>query len=138
MRKLVWSQPPVKHSYYKNASGEMHILGPWRLVDYWRWTREPNPYTLEPVQWLLLIWLLVRWIRVRDDRVLVAVGTHALVAVRARPPQLRMAPVVAGEADALYGGRPGIVDSTVLLLRSENQTPPARPRLSLSQRVPAR
>ena len=43
MRKMVWSQPSVKHSFYKNAFGEVHILSPWRLVDYWRWTREPNP-----------------------------------------------------------------------------------------------
>ena len=43
MRKLVWSQPSVKHSFYKNAFGEVHILSPWRLVDYWAWTREPNP-----------------------------------------------------------------------------------------------
>ena len=43
MRKLVWSQPSVKHSFYKNAFGEVHILSPWRLVDYWWWTREPNP-----------------------------------------------------------------------------------------------
>ena len=43
MRKLVWSQPSVKHSFYKNAYGEVHILSPWRLVDYWAWTREPDP-----------------------------------------------------------------------------------------------
>jgi len=43
MRKLVWSQPSVKHSFYKNNFGEVHILSPWRLVDYWAWTREPNP-----------------------------------------------------------------------------------------------
>ena len=43
MRKLVWSQPSVKHSFYKNSFGEVHILSPWRLVDYWSWTREPNP-----------------------------------------------------------------------------------------------
>jgi 4-hydroxyacetophenone monooxygenase len=43
MRKLVWSQPSVKHSFYKNSFGEVHILSPWRLVDYWAWTREPNP-----------------------------------------------------------------------------------------------
>ena len=117
-----------------------------------------TPYTLEPVQWLLLIWLLVRWVRLRDDRLLLALGVVAgvaaltkfqvlllclvlVVAVAAvgprallrRPllwagagiaaalaaptlvwqythdwPQLRMAPVVAGEAEALYGGRPGI------------------------------
>jgi 4-hydroxyacetophenone monooxygenase len=43
MRKLVWSQPSVKHSFYKNSFGEVHILSPWRLVDYWAWTREPDP-----------------------------------------------------------------------------------------------
>ena len=37
------SQPSVKHSFYKNAHGEVHILSPWRLVDYWAWTRQPNP-----------------------------------------------------------------------------------------------
>ena len=43
MGKMVWSQPSVKHSFYKNSFGEVHILSPWRLVDYWTWTREPNP-----------------------------------------------------------------------------------------------
>jgi 4-hydroxyacetophenone monooxygenase len=43
MRKMVWSQPSVKHSFYKNEFGEVYILSPWRLVDYWTWTREPNP-----------------------------------------------------------------------------------------------
>ena len=33
-----------------------------------------TPYTLEPVQWLLVIWLLVRWVRLRDDHLLVALG----------------------------------------------------------------
>ena len=27
----------------KNAYGEVHTLSPWRLVDYWTWTREPDP-----------------------------------------------------------------------------------------------
>ncbi len=39
---LVWSTPHVKHSWYKNAHGRIHILSPWRLVDYWRWTRRPD------------------------------------------------------------------------------------------------
>ena len=43
MRKLVWSQPSVKHSFYKNSFGEVYVLSPWRLVDYWTWTREPDP-----------------------------------------------------------------------------------------------
>jgi 4-hydroxyacetophenone monooxygenase len=43
MRKMVWSQPSIKHSFYKNQFGEVYGLSPWRLVDYWSWTREPNP-----------------------------------------------------------------------------------------------
>ncbi|WP_327150332.1 glycosyltransferase family 39 protein [Nocardia sp. NBC_01329] len=43
-----------------------------------------TPYTLEPVQWLLLIWLLVRWIRVREDRLLLAMGVVAGVAAETK------------------------------------------------------
>ncbi len=43
MRKMVWSQPSIKHSFYKNRFGEVYGLSPWRLVDYWTWTRDPNP-----------------------------------------------------------------------------------------------
>ena len=39
---MVWSHPSIEHSWYKNAEGRIHILSPWRLVDYWRWTREPD------------------------------------------------------------------------------------------------
>jgi 4-hydroxyacetophenone monooxygenase len=46
---LVWSHPSITHSWYKNAEGKIHILSPWRLVDYWAWTREPDPSTLEIV-----------------------------------------------------------------------------------------
>jgi 4-hydroxyacetophenone monooxygenase len=42
LETLVWSSPHVKHSWYKNAHGKIHILSPWRLVDYWRWTKEPD------------------------------------------------------------------------------------------------
>jgi 4-hydroxyacetophenone monooxygenase len=42
MKKLVWSQPSVKHSFFKNEFGEIHVLSPWRLVDYWNWTKEPD------------------------------------------------------------------------------------------------
>jgi 4-hydroxyacetophenone monooxygenase len=41
LRTLVWSQPSVKHSFYKNIYGEIHVLSPWRIVDYWTWTKEP-------------------------------------------------------------------------------------------------
>ena len=42
LRTLVWAQPSVKHSFYKNAHGEIHVLSPWRIVDYWTWTKEPD------------------------------------------------------------------------------------------------
>jgi hypothetical protein len=123
------------------------------LVGHWL-----TPYTLEPLQWMLLVWLLIRWQRVRDDRLLLVLGVVlgiaamtkfqvmllclvllvalaicgprellrrplfwtgvVLAALIAAPtliwqylhgwPQLLMTPVVAGEAAALYGGRPGI------------------------------
>jgi 4-hydroxyacetophenone monooxygenase len=43
MRGLVWSQPSIEHSFFKNSAGEIHVLSPWRLVDYWTWTRVPDP-----------------------------------------------------------------------------------------------
>ncbi|BBZ60488.1 flavin-containing monooxygenase [Mycolicibacterium monacense] len=45
--KLVWSQPSVEHSFYKNSHGEIYTLSPWRLVDYWTWTRRPEPRDFE-------------------------------------------------------------------------------------------
>ncbi|MGB3409741.1 MAG: NAD(P)/FAD-dependent oxidoreductase [Microthrixaceae bacterium] len=42
LQKLVWSQPTIKHSFFKNADGEIHGLSPWRLVDYWTWTRQAD------------------------------------------------------------------------------------------------
>ena len=42
LKTLVWSQPSVKHSFFKNAHGEIHVLSPWRIVDYWAWTKEPD------------------------------------------------------------------------------------------------
>lgn len=42
MRTLVWSQPSIKHSFFKNAHGEIHGLSPWRIVDYWTWTQRPD------------------------------------------------------------------------------------------------
>ncbi|CAN5551735.1 NAD(P)/FAD-dependent oxidoreductase [soil metagenome] len=43
IKTLVWSQPSIKHSFFKNAHGEIHGLSPWRIVDYWAWTKEPEP-----------------------------------------------------------------------------------------------
>jgi 4-hydroxyacetophenone monooxygenase len=39
---LVWAQPSIKHSHFKNPEGKIHSLSPWPLVDYWAWTRRPN------------------------------------------------------------------------------------------------
>ena len=44
--RLVWSQPTIKHSFFKNSFGEVHTLSPWRLVDYWAWTRTARPRRL--------------------------------------------------------------------------------------------
>ena len=43
LRTTVWAQPSIKHSFYKNADGVVHSLSPWRLVDFWSWTRTPEP-----------------------------------------------------------------------------------------------
>jgi 4-hydroxyacetophenone monooxygenase len=37
---MVWSHPGMS-SWYKNAHGKVTIVSPWRLVDYWKWTKEP-------------------------------------------------------------------------------------------------
>jgi 4-hydroxyacetophenone monooxygenase len=39
---LVWSHPSITHSWFKNREGRIHVLSPWRLVDYWSWTRTPD------------------------------------------------------------------------------------------------
>jgi 4-hydroxyacetophenone monooxygenase len=44
---MVWSHPSIRHSWYRNESGRIRILSPWRLVDFWRWTREPDPADFE-------------------------------------------------------------------------------------------
>jgi 4-hydroxyacetophenone monooxygenase len=38
---MVWSHPGMT-SWYKNSQGRVTTTSPWRLVDYWRWTREPD------------------------------------------------------------------------------------------------
>ena len=43
LKQTVWASPHIAHSFYKNAAGEVHGLSPWRLVDYWSWTRRVDP-----------------------------------------------------------------------------------------------
>jgi 4-hydroxyacetophenone monooxygenase len=38
--EMVWRHPKV-HSYYNNRYGRVTTNAPWRLLDYWRMTREP-------------------------------------------------------------------------------------------------
>ena len=40
-RTLVWSHPGM-NNWYKNAAGRVTTTSPWRLVDYWNWTRVPS------------------------------------------------------------------------------------------------
>lgn len=42
LKLMVWSSPAIEHSFYKNAEGDVHGLSPWRLVDFWAWTRQPD------------------------------------------------------------------------------------------------
>lgn len=42
LRMTVWASPHIEHNYYTNDDGEVHVLNPFRLVDYWAWTREPD------------------------------------------------------------------------------------------------
>ena len=39
---MVWSHPSIRNSWYRNPEGRIYILSPWRLVDYWTWTRAPE------------------------------------------------------------------------------------------------
>lgn len=51
LRNLVWSHPSV-NGWYKNRDGRIITNQPWRLIDYWRLTYEPdlNHYVTTPAQ----------------------------------------------------------------------------------------
>jgi 4-hydroxyacetophenone monooxygenase len=38
---LVWSHPKCQ-SWYRNKAGQVVTTSPWRLADYWKWTRGPK------------------------------------------------------------------------------------------------
>jgi 4-hydroxyacetophenone monooxygenase len=42
LAKMVWSHPSIRSSWYRNRKGRVTVLSPWRLVDYWSWTRHPD------------------------------------------------------------------------------------------------
>ncbi|MBS0366902.1 MAG: NAD(P)/FAD-dependent oxidoreductase [Proteobacteria bacterium] len=41
LQTLVWSHPAAD-SWYRNRAGRVVTTSPWRLADYWRWTRAPD------------------------------------------------------------------------------------------------
>jgi 4-hydroxyacetophenone monooxygenase len=49
LKGLVWSHESIRHSWFKNPDGDIHVLSPWRLVDYWSWTKRPDPEDFELV-----------------------------------------------------------------------------------------
>lgn len=42
LSQMVWSHPTIRHSWYRNSKGKVTVLSPWRLLDYWQWTRNPD------------------------------------------------------------------------------------------------
>jgi 4-hydroxyacetophenone monooxygenase len=42
LRETVWAHPSVEHSWYKAADGNVYVLSPWRLADYWSMTAAPD------------------------------------------------------------------------------------------------
>lgn len=42
IKKMVWSHPSIEHSHFRNEAGEIHTVSPFRLVDYWGWTKSPD------------------------------------------------------------------------------------------------
>jgi 4-hydroxyacetophenone monooxygenase len=42
IKQMVWSHPSITHTHFRNDAGEIHTVSPFRLVDYWEWTREIN------------------------------------------------------------------------------------------------
>lgn len=42
MAHMIWSHPKAK-SYYLNSKGRNYVSCPFKLADYWEWTRNPDP-----------------------------------------------------------------------------------------------
>lgn len=41
MKEMIWTHPKA-NSYYNNSRGRVFLSFPYRLVDYWTWTRDPK------------------------------------------------------------------------------------------------
>ena len=46
---MIWGHPSIANSWYRGPSGKINILSPWRLVDYWEWTKAPALADFEPL-----------------------------------------------------------------------------------------
>jgi 4-hydroxyacetophenone monooxygenase len=42
MPEMIWTHPKA-NSYYNNSKGRVYLSFPFRLVDFWTWTRKPDP-----------------------------------------------------------------------------------------------
>jgi 4-hydroxyacetophenone monooxygenase len=42
LERRVWSHPSIQSSWYRNQKGRVTVLSPWRLLDYWQWTQQPD------------------------------------------------------------------------------------------------
>ena len=49
--RMIWSHRGM-NTWYRNAKGRIVTHSPWRLVDYWRMTRQPDldEYHLTPLR----------------------------------------------------------------------------------------
>ena len=47
---MIWGHHTIRNSWYRGPSGRTFILSPWRLVDYWDWTRLPDLADFEPLE----------------------------------------------------------------------------------------
>jgi 4-hydroxyacetophenone monooxygenase len=47
--RMVWTHPGMS-TYYRNRRGRVVVNSPWRNVDFWHWTREPDldEFVVEP------------------------------------------------------------------------------------------
>ncbi len=41
--QMIWEQPSIARSYYRNREGKVTLLWPWKILDMWRWTRDCDP-----------------------------------------------------------------------------------------------
>lgn len=40
---MIWEHASIKNSFYQNSKGHATLLWPWKILDYWRWTKAPEP-----------------------------------------------------------------------------------------------